>query len=648
MACKTLEDIIPVSSLGFGAVDTLIKKIPQIQPGKTKGWKDLQKAMSVALWLSNPSNIAAIKQVADAIKRGDLSGLILISNLLSYVGMDGMINFSALGSKLSKVSEALDCVNQNINALSNIENQVVNTVQGVLTTSNVFAMLGLSDVMDSLGITDSYAFSQLQSEMNSKLGFVALSSVPGINGIVPIPQGLSQVEQAYYSANSLTQTMYLLSQAPTDPVAQEALQKTAQASTLISPSVAELQISTLPSAANQLITGAIENKSDVTTLTIETRSSNAQALSALTSSVQAQTGVTTPGVVPAPPIPGPGGQTQPMGVETASALQAQGPTAIGNLQDATNKTQLLKDDNKERIIWKQRQLNILKGKYQKQFYQVDKDIKEVSSMTSQVPLIGGQAPDLSPLLSLLQSRNPVLSEHYRVLDFKLKLIKYDLESAEGEISSSNADSAQLGTYSSGLQYFSPVNGNPYSASDPRTAGRIPITNRCGWVSLDPTIQGFTLAGVGRQIQVTFMGGVSNSVQPAFKSWLQSVIASSSRETDIRSITISSVFRGGDSSSYHSRGSAVDIAAINGISVSSIGTSRPVSSIQVAARSAGVHENFGPYTMQKDGSPYYGNTSLTSSHRNHIHMSLRLSNQTCSATTQESSSAKGTPSGLVSP
>ncbi len=469
MACKTLADLVPVSSLGFSSVEKLLKKIPQIKPKKTKGWKELQKAMNVAMWLSNPSNLAALKQVADAIKNGDPRALLLLANLTTYAGMDGMVDLSKVGSALSGVKDAFDCINKNINALSEVENQIINTVRGVLTTSNMFSMLGLSQVMQDLHIADSYAFSQLQTEINSKLGFSVLASAPGLSGVLPAPPGLSQTEQALYAVNGLTQYMYLLSVASADPKAQSVLQHCSQAAALLSPTTASSQISTLPAASTKLITDAITNNLDTPTTIIASRSANAQALSALSSTTQVPTSSTPSGPLPAPPVPSGSEATVPMPPAAAQVLQTMGPVAVGNLQDAATKTEILLGQDAEVALWRKRQLQIIKSRYQKQFYQVDKDSKEVSSMTSQA---AQGAQGLSSFLDLLQSRNPALSEQYRVLDFKLKLVTYAIADTSDQISSNSSKASQLSIYGSALQQFSPVNTRPYTASDPRTYGTV--------------------------------------------------------------------------------------------------------------------------------------------------------------------------------
>jgi hypothetical protein len=467
MPCQTIESILPVSSLGFGAVDQLIQKIPQVKPGKTKSWQELQKIVGVMLWLSNPSNLAALKQIIDSL--GTLEGLMLLANLLSYAGMDGIIDFGKLGSSLAGVKDAFDCITQNINAIMSVENQVINTVQGVLTTSNIFAMLGMSQVMERLGITDSYAFSQLSSEMTSKLGFASLTNIPGINGVLPVPPNVTQAEQTFYSVNSLTQTIYLLSQTPTNPVAQTVLQKTAQAASIVAPSVAAQQIGTLPEAPAQTILSAVSKGTDTTSEIMAQRSNNAAALATLSATAQSVP-APAPASVPTPPIPSPTGGLAPMGVATAQALASQGPVAIGNLQDAADKTAVLIGGSTEVLLWRRRQVQFLLKKYKAEFYQVDKDLKEIASMGAQAPLTTGSgALDLIPLLSILQSRNPALLERYRVLDFKIKNLQHDLDAINAEYSTSQSNVSQLQTYSNALQQFSPTNTRPYTGSDPRTA-----------------------------------------------------------------------------------------------------------------------------------------------------------------------------------
>jgi hypothetical protein len=637
MACETIASILPVSSLGFGAVDQLIQKIPQAKPGKTKTWQELQKMVGVALWLSNPSNLAALKQIIDSF--GTLEGLMLMANLLSYAGMDGIIDFGKAGASLAKIKSAFDCINQNINAITTVENQVINTVQGVLTTSNIFAMLGVSNVMESLGITDSYAFSQLSSEMTSKIGFAGLSSVPGINGVIPFPPSVASAEQTAYTVNSLTQTIYLLSQTPTNPVAQEALQKTAQAASIVAPSVASQQISTLPQAPDQTILSAVSKGTDAALETMTARADNASAWSTLSATAQSVP-TPAPSAVPSPSIPSATGGTAPMSATTAQALVSQGPVAIGNLQDAANKTSVLIGDNTEILLWKRRQVQFLLKKYQAEFYQVDKDLKEIASMGAQAPLTAGSgALDLVPLLSILQSRNPGLLERYRVLDFKIKNLQHDLFAIDSGYTSSQSNMAQLQTYSSALQQFSPTNNRPYSASDPRTASKVSPTNSCGWVYLDSTIPGYTLTGESRSIQVLFYPGANNPVQPSFKSWLQLVIAATSKQTDISSITISSTSRPliPGKFSWHAFGSAVDIAQINGVHVYSIGGVAPVATIQTVANSQGANEDYGPYTMLKDDAPHYQDPILNSEHTNHIHLSMRSSMQVCNSVSEGTSS-----------
>jgi len=247
MACQTVADLVPISLIGAKPIEELLKKIPQYQVTGIKNWKGMQ-VIQATLWLSNPTNLATILKAIEYIKDfknlGDLSKIMFLSNLLQYMGISGFIDFSKLDTEaMQKVTDALGCITKNIDVLQTLESSLMETVHSILNTSNIYQMLGVSDVMNDLGITDSYLFSELNSTLNNTMGISQLSNIPGINGTIPLPDSITQALTTTYVINGLAQTIGYMSLAQNNPQAQGVLAAAGQLANQVDPKTSNISSS---------------------------------------------------------------------------------------------------------------------------------------------------------------------------------------------------------------------------------------------------------------------------------------------------------------------------------------------------------------------------------------------------------------------
>jgi len=595
MACKTGTDIVPRLLDGLPNIREVTSKLPQVQIGKAKDWKSL-RVLRVVLWLANPANMALVKSLLNIKNLGDLTKLTALTNLMRYAGMDGFVDVEKVSDKLSTVTDALDCIAKNVEALQNIQNSIIQQVQEALSFSQIYSALGVSQVLSDLGIVDNYLFSRINSEVAKNLGLPKLSSLPGVSGVIPLPSAYTQFQQAVYTANSLTQTYYVLGLVAQNKSAADVFSAASKVSSMIPTSTAGTD------GALVLASGAS---------VVRSVASGTNVLDALNS--LNYTGITDtqypggPLELPGTPVSVPTGNgtdTAPISKTAESTLSEMGSLNLGVLQDGITKQSILYEDKEESILWRKRVLNLQLAKYEREFREIDEELNQLSSILSKVPKTKDEETELTRLLEDLQKDHARQFESWRVLDYKVKSIRYELRELEAEHMDTTDTKGRLDTWVNSLTMFGASPVHPYTSTDSRTASRVTDRSACGWEYLEDV-----QVAPGTTVHLLFHPGANNPVHPQFKQWFELLVQQVSKVLPIRTLTISSTTEGVHArTSWHYKGGAVDIAAINGTSITSLGDSYPVKTLQSTAISLGSRECKGPS---------YGTDAY---HKNHIHIS----------------------------
>jgi hypothetical protein len=115
----------------------------------------------------------------------------------------------------------------------------------------------------------------------------------------------------------------------------------------------------------------------------------------------------------------------------------------------------------------------------------------------------------------------------------------------------------------------------------------------------------------------------NKVVSGLKATFEGAVQEAAKKVELREITISATTNGAHGpGSLHFDGKALDISAINGRTVRSIGDADPVKSIQSGFQSqTGKRENMGPSMMKSRGDQDVKTQKVIDQHKDHIHLGV---------------------------
>ena len=586
MACKTLTDLIPTSYLGAESIQKLLDKFPQAQPPGLRTWQQT-KVFKILLYLTNPANQAVIRQIVDMTKMGDLAGLVLLANVMQAMGMEGLVDMSKLSGVAGKVTDTLGCIAKNVQALQSTYSLVGETVTAVVAPSNIYKALGLSDFMAQSGITSSYLMTDLTKAIGGIPGISGLTQLPGVFQTIPLSYTATQGLQSMYTVNALAQTIQLLDAATGNSGASSAFTAVSAAGTMNGQNGQDL-------TTGQQYALAFSQRTAQTGDTV----SSIYAIQGQQSTAEAiiQQGVANsvaqvPATVPAGP------QTingVPLSKTTVEGIAAQGVDKLGDTLDATQAANYENALEYERMAWRKRCLTILQARYAKEYTAARAKVNTSGQTSGAIPTQNVTQDDMVPMLAAVRLQNDSLLERLRVLDYKMKEVKLELD-----LISKNMDITKNAQVV--LQDYATVLGNmgavPHSSKN--LSGIVPPSS-CNFRPL-PTKIG--------NVSVLLQSGVCPQVHQAVIDTLTSIV---SKVPGLTSITISSGTRnyipqGGSSNSWHLYGGAIDISQFNGVAVSS--SNMLSKAFQAAASQAGAHENFGPFLNPERGTRPHNHISV---------------------------------------
>jgi hypothetical protein len=292
-----------------------------------------------------------------------------------------------------------------------------------------------------------------------------------------------------------------------------------------------------------------------------------------------------------------------------------GVQAVGNLSDAVTKQGIVAQAGLDWIAWKRRLLNLTLRKYQTQFSRVSRDLQELGQMSSNVPPTLDKT-EAAPLHDILSYKSTSLLEQKRVLDYKIKLLRLELSQLDEENQGISTLQSNATAYSNAFSQFGASNTHPYTKNDPRTSAHVQNMEACGWVHLE-SIPVTDPTGKASAIQVHFQAGADMPVQPAFKSWFESVFKALAQKQFITQIQISSTTRPyAGYSSWHTKGAAADVTQINGMHIGDPSVSSLGLLLQQTASSLGAAQNFGPFMNH-----ICGGSGSDPCHDHHIHLAM---------------------------